>query len=372
MPRYAIGVALILGIETSCDETAAAVVEQGRHIRANVIASQHDLHARYGGVVPEIASRAHLERIGPVIAEALDRADTSFHHIDAVAVGHRPGLIGSLLVGTSAAKAIAWGTSKPLIGIDHVHAHLYGAIMSGPQPPELPAVGLVVSGGHTNLYHLTSPTLIRLLGRTIDDAAGEAFDKAATILQLGYPGGPNLDRAAQRGDPAGHRLPRSLLSDKSLDFSFSGLKTALLYTVRGRPAKRGAGVPAERAAGPLTDQERLNLAAAFQEAVIDVLITKIARAFAACDTDPSPPRTLLVGGGVCANSLLRKRATAWADERQLDLRLPAIDLCIDNGSMIAGLGFEYFKLGRFDTLDLPAMATTKRGKTVESRQWEES
>ncbi|MEX0744887.1 MAG: tRNA (adenosine(37)-N6)-threonylcarbamoyltransferase complex transferase subunit TsaD, partial [Phycisphaeraceae bacterium] len=335
---------LILGLETSCDETAAAVVEDGRAVRSNVIASQHALHERYGGVVPEIASRAHLERIWPVVREAIDEAGVSLEQIDAVAVGNRPGLIGSLLVGVSAAQAMAWSLDKPLIGIDHVQAHLYAPLLSAPPagrgrgraspddsaPPRdavsssfaaplpqplpaggesrlFPALGFVVSGGHTSLYAMRSPTDQTLLGSTIDDAVGEAYDKAAVILQLGYPGGPAVDRAARDGNPAAYDLPRSLLGRDSLDFSFSGLKTALLYTVRGRPTGRGKHARFERSADDLADPQRRDLAASFQQAVVDVLIVKLKRALQHMTDAGDRPAALLVGGGVSANSLLRRR-----------------------------------------------------------------
>ncbi|NUQ69148.1 MAG: tRNA (adenosine(37)-N6)-threonylcarbamoyltransferase complex transferase subunit TsaD, partial [Phycisphaerales bacterium] len=252
---------LVLGIETSCDETAAALVRDGCVVLSSVIASQHDLHAEYAGVVPEIASRAHVEQMLPVVREALAQAGVGLGMIDAVSVGNRPGLIGSLLVGVAAAKALSWSLGKPLIGVDHVHAHLYSGLLtrgSAPdQPPRLPGLGLVVSGGHTSLYRIDSWREIKRLGATIDDAAGEAFDKAATILGLPHPGGPNLDRLA-RTPGANDRavdLPISRLSRESLDFSFSGLKTALLYAARGVPGSRSAPPP------PLDEARRADLAA---------------------------------------------------------------------------------------------------------------
>ncbi len=313
----------VLGIETSCDETAAAVVEDGRWVGSNVIASQHDLHRRYQGVVPEIASRAHLERILPVIDEALEAAGVTLDDVDAVAVGNRPGLIGSLMVGVSVAKSMVWSMGKPLIGVNHIQAHLYAGSLSdrevGPEsqpPPSYPAVGMVVSGGHTSLFDVRSPTDVRVLGKTIDDAAGEAYDKAAVILGLPYPGGPNLDKLAQRGDPSKHDLPRSLLGKDSLDFSFSGLKTALLYTVRGKPQGRGAEARFERSSEDLTEAEKADLAASFQAAVVDALIVKLERTIDRYTDQDNRPHCVLMGGGVCANSLLRERgdragATAW-------------------------------------------------------------
>ncbi len=355
---------LILGIETSCDETAAAVVEDGLVVRSNVIASQHALHERYRGVVPEIASRAHLEKISPVIHEALGEASVTLDDIDAVAVGNRPGLIGSLLVGVAAAKALAWSLSKPLIGVDHVRAHLYAGLMGTDADATrdvssaFPALGLVVSGGHTSLYALDSPTDLRLLGRTIDDAVGEAYDKAAVILGIDYPGGPNLDKLAKTGDASAvDPLPRSLLDPESLDFSYSGMKTALLYRVRGKPQGRGKGATFERSCDDLSEDAQRDLAAAFQEAAIDTLIAKLERAIDHMTASGTPPRTLLVGGGVSANSLLRTRAKQLGETRGIDVRLPAMSLCLDNAAMIAGLAYELFKQNQFDDLTLPAVAT---------------
>ena len=353
---------LILGIETSCDETAAAVVEDGRAVLCNVIASQHELHERYGGVVPEIASRAHIERISPVIDQALQQANATFDDIDAIAVGNRPGLIGSLLVGVSAAKAIAWSTGKPLIAVDHVRAHLYaGALCQSPIPnpqppvPAYPSLGLVVSGGHTSLYELQSPIEMRLLGRTIDDAVGEAYDKAAVILDIGYPGGPLLDKRAQKGNPKAHQLPRSMLGKESLDFSFSGLKTALLYAVRGKPKGRGAERYFERSADDLTDEEKTDFCASFQAAAIETLIKKLDRAI---DAMSPKPKTLLIGGGVSANSLLRTRVVELGEERNVDVFVPAMPYCLDNAAMIAGLAFKHLEKNEFAELDLAAIATT--------------
>lgn len=356
---------LILGIESSCDETAASVVEDGLRIRSNVIASQHDLHERYGGVVPEIASRAHLERISPVIQEALGAAGVSLNNLDAISVGNRPGLIGSLLVGVNAAKAMAWAAGKPLIGVDHVRAHLYAGTMQAdanatvnPAANETyPALGLVVSGGHSSLYELTSPLDMTLLGRTIDDAVGEAYDKAAVILDIGYPGGPKLDKLAQTGDGSDYDLPRSMLDKKSLDFSFSGLKTALLYTVRGKPQGRGRAARFERSADDLNDTQRANMAAAFQDAAIDVVMKKLNRAIDYLTDQARPPRSLLIGGGVSANSLLRSRAMALGVKRDIKVYLPPMSLCLDNAAMIAGLAHHCFINNQFDDLTLEARST---------------
>ena len=357
---------LLLGIESSCDETAAAVVEDGRLVRSNVVASQHDLHRKYRGVVPEIASRAHLERIMPVVTEAIDCAGTSLGDLNGVAVTNRPGLIGSLLVGVSAAKTLAWAAQLPLIGIDHIHAHLYAAHLQmeqvtnkpiGPRPT-YPAIGLVVSGGHTSLYDLASATDINLLGRTIDDAVGEAYDKAAVILDAGYPGGPHLDALAQKGDPSSTRLPRSMLGPDSLDFSFSGLKTALLYAVRGQPQRQDERVVFERSAQDLSPQERADLAASFQTSAVETLILKLQRTFDKLLALGRPPRCLILGGGVSANSLLRRRTVQWGARCKLDVHLPPLALCLDNAAMIAGLAYPYFQMKRFDDLQLPAAAAS--------------
>jgi len=346
-------VTLILGIETSCDETAAAVVEDGRAVRSNIIASQHDLHKRYGGVVPEIAGRAHIEKITPVIDQALTTAGVTIQQISAVAVGNRPGLIGSLLIGVSAAKAITWSTDKPLIGVDHVHAHLYAAALDQPDWSAYPAIGLVVSGGHSNLYRVDSPLKTHRLGHTIDDAVGEAYDKAAVILDAGYPGGPMLDKLAQQGDPKQFKLPRSLLDADSLDFSYSGLKTALLYAVRGKPQGRRGQTTFERSAADLSDQDRQNFAAAFQHAAIDTLIIKLQRAI-----DRVKPASVIIGGGVSANSLLRSRSAELADKNSIPVHIPKMAYCMDNAAMIAGLAHHHFQANQFDDLDLPAIATT--------------
>ncbi len=355
---------LILGLETSCDETAAAVVQDGRVVLSSVVSTQHDLHERYGGVVPEIASRAHLERLLPVVSAALDDAGVKPQQLSAIAVGNRPGLVGSLIVGTSAAKALAWSLSLPLIGVDHVLAHLYAPMLveRGIAMPQAalayPALGLVVSGGHTSLYRVDSPTCVHLLGKTIDDAVGEAYDKAAVMLKAGYPGGPRLDKLAQQGNAKAYDLPRPLLGPDSLDFSFSGLKTALLYAVRGTPVGRGASARFERDADDLTDTQRIDLAASFQQAIVDTLIIKLKRANKHLVDSGVTPRSLIVGGGVSANSLLRVRLADLAVKLDLDLHIPAMSLCVDNAAMIAGLAHERYITQSFDDLSLPVVATT--------------
>jgi len=349
----------ILGIETSCDETACAVVVDGRDVLASVVASQIDLHARFGGVVPEIASRAHIEAIDNVIARAMRAARVEAEDIDAVAVTNEPGLIGSLLIGLMAAKTLAWVWDVPLIGVNHVYAHAYAAALDC-EPIEYPAVALICSGGHTALYHCRSPIDLELLGSTIDDAAGEAFDKVAAILKLGFPGGPAVERAAWRGDPKAIAFPRSLLKGQSLDFSFSGLKTAVLYHVEGVPGairrRSAAGAPA-RPGGieNLSPQEIADIAASFQAAVVDTLRIKLRRAVRAVE-----PRTILLGGGVSANKALRDAVTQLARKLKCDLRLAPMKYCVDNAAMVAALGYHLLRAGRTADLDLDAHATVRR------------
>ena len=352
---------ILLGIESSCDETAAAIVcaEAGRvRVLSDVVSTQHELHERYKGVVPEIASRAHVERILPVMRMALDDAHLGYRDLDAIAVGHRPGLIGSLLVGTSAAKALAWSLERPLIGVDHVAAHLFAGLLDR-DPCRFPALGLVVSGGHTSLFLVHDPLRLELLGRTIDDAIGEAFDKAATMLGLGYPGGPLVDRLAASGNDTAIELPIAALGrdadgERRLDVSFSGLKTALLYAVRGVPERRVRGTPRgqppvyQRSAADLTDAARADLAASFQRAAVVGVMKVVERAL---DRHPHLG-TLLVGGGASANTRLRRELTELAVARGLDLRLPPMRWCIDNAAMIAGYGAYRFAAGECDGLGL--------------------
>ncbi len=320
-------------------------MRDGREVLSNVVATQHHLHEKYAGVVPEIASRAHLERITPVVREALDVADVRYDDLDAVAVGNRPGLIGSLIVGVSAAKALAWSLGIPLIGIDHVHAHLYAGVLDD-RDAEFPALGLVVSGGHTSLFLLKSWLDVTRLGRTIDDAVGEAYDKAATILDLGYPGGPRLDKLARLGNEHAHEFPIAMLDKTSLDFSFSGLKTALLYAVQGTPGgSRSPAAPPQE----LDDVQKADFAASFQRAAITAVMRKVRRALKVHKV-----RTLLTGGGVTANSRLRDELEELGKARNLDVRLPRLEFCLDNAAMIAGLAFERAHASRFDSLELAA------------------
>ena len=338
--------ALILGIESTCDETGAAIVAGGFDVRSNVVASQVDLHARYRGVVPEIASRAHIENLLPVLREAMHSASITLPQVDAVAVAHRPGLIGSLLIGVTAAKTLAWALGRPLIGVDHVHAHLYSVMLCDgsetkqPDPPPMPAVGLVCSGGHTALYHLRDWHDVRLIGSTIDDAVGEAYDKVAAILGLGYPGGPIIDQLAEQGEPAAIRFPRSMLGRESLDFSFSGLKTAVLYHVRGVPGKYRE--PHE----PPSPQRLHDIAASFQAACIDVILAKLRRAI-----EQHEARSVIVGGGVSANRGLRESLSHF----ELPVFLPPLRYCTDNAAMSAGLAHVHLERGQVASLDLDAI-----------------
>jgi len=339
--------ATILGIESTCDETAAAVVVDGHDVRSNIVASQAELHAKYRGVVPEIASRAHIENILPVVRDALDQANTSLEQIDAISITHRPGLIGSLLIGVTAAKTLAWSLGKPLIGIDHVHAHLYSVMLdtqhSALSTQHFPAVGLVVSGGHTSLYRINHFLDVTLIGSTIDDAVGEAYDKVAAILGLGYPGGPIIDQMAREGDPARVRFPRTLFGRQSLDFSFSGLKTSVLYHVRGHKGR-------ERGPDSLTNQEKKDVAAAFQDACVAVLTEKVKRAIRQIGAN-----SVIIGGGVSANSGLRAALAKFP----LPVHMPALRYCTDNAAMSAGLADLYYRENRFASLDLDAVTSSQ-------------
>tara|TARA_R110002072_G_scaffold174357_2_gene329777 strand:- start:405 stop:1466 length:1062 start_codon:yes stop_codon:yes gene_type:complete len=350
---------IVLGIESSCDETAASVVQDATIVRSSIVASQTTTHAEYGGVVPEIASRLHEINILPVLKQALDEADVTFNDIDAIAVGHRPGLVGSLLVGLSAAKALSWSLNKPLVGVDHVHAHLYAPFLDTPTPPVFPALGLVISGGHTSLYRMDSPTKLTRLGATIDDAIGEAFDKAASILNLPYPGGPHIDKLAQ--DPnANNRLidfPISRLAKDSLDFSYSGLKTAMLYATKGKPNPPKLPGKPQRIAEPppeLTQERTRDLAASFQRAAVRALTIKAQRAL---DANPDL-QSIIIGGGVSANTRVRSEFTKLADDNNLTLHIPEMQYCIDNAAMIAALGSVLYQSGHTDDLTLQATPTT--------------
>lgn len=349
---------IVLGIESSCDETAASVVIDGRKVRSSVVASQYDLHEEFGGVVPEIASRAHEQHILPVVRDAIARAGIDQTDIDLIAVGHRPGLIGSLLVGLSAAKSLAWSLDVPLVGVDHVHAHLYAGML-GREQPRYPALGLVISGGHTSIYSMKSALQIKRLGSTIDDAIGEAFDKVAAILGLGHPGGPKIDALACEpgADHRAFSFPISRLDKESLDFSYSGLKTAVLYEAKGKPAPPALpGKPAlpKPEVPDLTHERIRDIAASFQHAAVRALTIKLERAIERIDGC----RTLIVGGGVSANTLVRREMDRFCDAFELELIIPAMDYCVDNAAMIAGLGAKLFEAGQVDDLSLSAVPTT--------------
>jgi len=337
----------ILGIETSCDETAAAVVADGRVVKSSVVASQTKLHEKYGGVVPEIASRAHIEKIYPVITEAIAQAKVGKDDIDAIAVANQPGLTIALMVGVTAAKTLAFVWQKPLIAINHLHAHSQSALLQE-NGLELPAVALIVSGGHTSLYDYHSPLEPRLLGCTIDDAAGEAFDKVASILKLSYPGGPAIEKIAKQGNPKAIKFPRSMLGKDSLDFSFSGIKTAVLYYCRGQDMKGQDKVDS------MSAEQIADIAASFQAAVVEVLIKKTQRAAERIDA-----KTILLGGGVAANAELRT-----ALQRMCDSSSPAKKLlvapkqyCTDNAVMVASLAYHKFKAKLFADLTLEPKAS---------------
>jgi len=328
---------LVLAIETSCDETAAAVVRDGREILSSVVSSQVAIHAEYGGVVPEIASRKHLEMIAPVIRQALREASLTLEGIGGVAVTRGPGLSGALLVGLSVAKAIACARGIPFVGIHHIEGHLFAPFLE--QPVEFPFLALVVSGGHTSLYLVEGVGRYRTLGRTLDDAAGEAYDKSAKIIGLPYPGGSRIDAMARQGDPAAVPLPRPLIGDGGLNFSFSGLKTAML----NRIAKHPVAVPS---------READDLCASFQEAVCDVLVSKSAAAL-----NRTGAKRLVVAGGVACNSGLRQRMQALASEMGIELSIPAPSLCGDNAAMLAVPGDYYLERGAVSPLTMDVTAT---------------
>ncbi len=337
----------ILGIETSCDETAAAVVADGRVIKSAVLASQTKLHEKYGGVVPEIASRAHIEKIYPVISEAIEQAGVTKDDIDAIAVANQPGLTIALIVGVTAAKALSFVWDKPLIAINHLHAHLQSAIINE-LDLQLPAVALIVSGGHTSLYDYHLPLEPKLLGSTIDDAAGEAFDKVASILKLPYPGGPAIEKTAKDGNPNAINFPRSMLGRDSLDFSFSGIKTAVLYYCQGQDMKGKNKIDS------MSKQEISDIAASFQKAVIDVLVKKTQRAVKRIGA-----KTVLLGGGVAANSELRKALREMCDSAKPAKKLFVApkQYCTDNAVMVASLAYHKFKAGLFADLTVEPKAT---------------
>jgi len=326
---------LVLAIESSCDETSAAVVRDGSILLSNVIASQIDIHSRFGGVVPEIASRKHIESIAPVILEALHDADATLADMDGIAVTRGPGLIGSLLIGLSAAKAISFARGIPYVGVNHLEGHV-AAVFLTDHKPQFPFIALVVSGGHTNIYMVRGFQHFHTIGQTRDDAAGEAFDKAAKLLDIGYPGGVVIDRLAKQGDREAIAFPRSMKD--SLDFSFSGLKTSLLNYLKKRPSK-------------ITEQEIPDITASFQEAIVDVLVQKTIRA--ALNYSIS---RIVVCGGVAANSRLREAFVSASQKEGIEVFIPPLRLCTDNAAMIAVVGEQLLSGGKRDSMDLNAVS----------------
>lgn len=333
--------ARILGIESSCDETAAAVIEDGRTLLSNVVASQIDLHAQYGGVFPEVASRQHIRTIYAVVEQALQQAHISLSNVDAIAVTRGPGLAGSLVVGMNMAKGLAMASGLPLVGVNHLEGHIYSAwvvptdIDTPPPAPQFPLLALLVSGGHTELNLVSGHLQYQRLGSTLDDAAGEAFDKVARLLKLPYPGGPSIQAAAASGNPQAFHFPRARL-EGTWNFSFSGLKTAVLRTVR-ELEDRNQPVPVA------------DLAASFQAAVVDILFSKTigaARAFGA--------KEILVAGGVSANQALR---TAFENQREFKVHIPRLEICTDNAAMIAAAGYFRYAMGHRDPIDLDVLPT---------------
>jgi N6-L-threonylcarbamoyladenine synthase len=326
---------ITLGIETSCDETAVAVVEDGFHVRANLIARQEHLHGRFGGVVPEVAARAHVESLNPLLERALGAAGVGFGDLDGVAVTAGPGLVGALLVGMAAAKAVSLATATPLIGVNHLEGHIWANFLEHGEP-DPPYVALVVSGGHTMLVHMPDVHRHEVLGQTLDDAAGEAFDKVARLLGLGFPGGPVLDAVAAKGDPTAIRFPRAMEDSGDLDFSMSGLKTAVLRYLRiEQAANRDVSVP--------------DVAASFQEAIVDVQVSKTIAA-----AKERGATTVLLGGGVVANTRLRQRMTEAGNAEGLRVLYPSLELCTDNAAMIATVGAARLVRGERSSLDIAA------------------
>lgn len=330
----------LLAIETSCDDTGAAVVLNGRKILSNVISSQIAVHQKYGGVVPELASRRHIEAIVPVVTEALDRAGLTLKQMDGIAVTQGPGLVGSLLVGLSFAKSLAFAAGLDLIGVNHIEAHL-SAIFLEKESPKFPFIGLVVSGGHTSLFRVDGFGKYKRLGQTRDDAAGEAFDKVAKLLGLGYPGGPIIDELAKTGNPKAIRFPRASLGKNSMDFSFSGLKTAVVNFVKAHPETPGG----------FTEEMIRNIVSSFQEAVVDVLVKKTFQA-----AKHQGLKKVVISGGVAANRLLRQRMEEEASEQKIRVHIPSPAFCTDNAAMVGVVGYEYLKRGIRSDLSLNAFS----------------
>lgn len=347
---------LILGIESSCDETAAAVVRDGREILSSVIASQIEMHRPWGGVVPELASREHLEKIEPIVHEALERAKVELSDIDAIAVTQGPGLIGSLLVGVCYAKSLAWSLDIPVIGVNHIEGHVYSVAFENPAI-EYPALALIVSGGHTNIFHIASEGEYRVVSRTRDDAAGEAFDKVAKMLGLGYPGGPIIENLAKDGDAKKIKFPQAKISDGRPDLSFSGLKTAVARHLRENDIAPNGGEPT---------QEIKDLAASFQAAVVKALTGTMEKLAAELS-----PKTLIVAGGVACNLALRDAAEKAAERLEIPVYFPSKHLSTDNAAMIAAAGHFHLKKGERAGLDITADVSLRlqnRGNDDELRE----
>lgn len=337
----------VLGIESSCDETAAAVVADGCRMLSSVVASQVAVHHPYGGVVPELASRKHLEAIGPVVEQAIADAGLKLSQIDALAVTQGPGLVGALLVGFSFSKAFAFARGIPWVGLDHLEGHLYSVLLCQ-EPPPMPYVALLASGGHTAIYHVATRGSYQLMGQTRDDAAGEAYDKVAKMLGLGYPGGQVIDRLARRGDPGEIHFTRPYLDKQGFDFSFSGIKSAVLRHIQTHPEA--------------ATQDQANIAAGFQEAVVDVLVHKLIYAAQVRQCEH-----IAVVGGVAANGRLRERLTQAADDQGLCVHIPPLSLCGDNAVMIAALGHHYLSSGQVTALD--ADVYSRHRQVVSGRQF---
>jgi N6-L-threonylcarbamoyladenine synthase len=333
----------ILGIDTSCDDTSAAVVVDGERILSNIVSSQSDIHKKYGGIVPELASRRHIEMIWPVVNEALNAARISIDDIDAIAVCHGPGLIGSLLVGCGFAKAMGYVKNLPIVAVNHLEGHIFSAFLE-PLKPEFPFLSLIASGGHTSLYIINGFGQYVELGRTRDDAAGEAYDKIAKMLGLGYPGGPAIDRLAKEGNPKAYNFPRAYVPE-SFDFSFSGLKTAVKLQIQKSEEQENSKL--------LTQNSELihGIAASFQAAVVDVLVRKVEWAIV-----KKGIKRVALSGGVAANSELRKRMKEMAENREIELFLPSLGLCTDNAAMIAAAGYHQFTTGNIAGIDLSPKA----------------
>lgn len=325
---------MLLGIETSCDDTATAVVRDGRQVLASVSTDQDAFHAKYGGIVPEIASRRHTALLSAAIEDALDRAQTTLDRVDGIAVTRGPGLIGSLVVGVATAKALAFAIGKPLYGVNHLHGHIFAAFLGDGPPPEYPFLALLVSGGHSQLVHVDGPTRMRVLGATLDDAAGEAYDKTARLLGLPFPGGPEMDRLAQHGDAMAYAFPRHRPDPGSLDVSFSGLKTSVRYFLESPDGARA---------------RREDVAASFQAAVVDVLIARVDAAFGR-----ERYTGVVLSGGVAANSALQKALRVWGERKSVPISIPERSYCTDNAAMIAAAAFYQGAAVRADPLTMTA------------------